>query len=150
MLVIRDYLDRDLNQVVELWYRSWAHEFPNLKHPQSFGEWKLRFQNDLAKRGNVLVAVIRHRIVGFVVAIEGKINQIFVDIDIQRNGTGTALIDRVKKIYPSGLRLTVLQQNTKARKFYEKHGFVAGKLGVNKINRQPNIEYIWYPENTTV
>lgn len=84
------------------------------------------------------------------VAIEREINQIFVDIDIQRNGIRTALIARVKKIYPSGLRLTVLQQNTKARKFYEKHGFVAGKLGVNKINGQPNIEYIWYPENKTV
>jgi hypothetical protein len=74
LLIIRDYLDRDLDRVVELWYRSRTHEFANLKHSQSFGEWKLRFQNDLAKRGNVLVAVIPHKIVGFVVTIEGEIN----------------------------------------------------------------------------
>jgi hypothetical protein len=32
-----------------------------------------------------------------------------------------------------------------ARQFYEKHGFVAKRLGINPINRQPNIEYVWNP-----
>jgi hypothetical protein len=49
---------------------------------------------------------------------------------------------------PTVLRLTTLQQNTKAHRFYEKHGFIAGKCGVNALNKQPNIEYRWNPKNT--
>ncbi|WP_219725361.1 hypothetical protein, partial [Fischerella muscicola] len=37
----------------------------------------------------------------------------------------------------------VLQQNTQACAFYERHGFKAGKQGINQINNQPNIEYHW-------
>lgn len=78
MLEIRCYVDDDLDEVITLWYRSWTNAFPNLKHPQSFEEWKLRFQNDIAKRANVWVAQAQSRIVGFIVIIEavGIIEQI--------------------------------------------------------------------------
>jgi len=147
MLEIRCYVDDDLDEVVTLWYRSWTNAFPNLKHPQSFEEWKLRWQNDIAKRGNVWVAQAQSRIVGFIVITEavGIIEQIFVDVDTQRMGVGSALLNKAKSICPHGLSLTTLQQNMQARQFYEKHGFVAKRLGINPINRQPNIEYVWNP-----
>jgi hypothetical protein len=55
------------------------------------------------------------------------------------------LLNQAKKIDPDGLRLTTLEQNIKARRFYEKHGFVPGVTGINPINEQPNIEYYWSP-----
>ena len=64
---------------------------------------------------------------------------------MQRSGIGTELLNHAKSSYPSGLRLTTLQQNEKARYFYEKHGFVAGTVEVNPINGHPNIEYYWKP-----
>lgn len=147
MLTIRHYIEDDLDEVVALWYRSWINAFPTLKHPQPFDGWKTRFQNDIAKRGSVWVAEIQDRIVGFVVLMETEkiLAQIFVDVDAQRMGVGTALLNRVKTICPEGLSLTTLQQNVRARKFYEKHGFIAGRLGVNPVNGQPNIEYTWNP-----
>ncbi|MEA5505206.1 hypothetical protein VB735_19250 [Halotia wernerae UHCC 0503] len=44
MITIRDYSENDLDEVVELWYRSWTNAFPHLHHPQPFEDWKLRFQ----------------------------------------------------------------------------------------------------------
>ncbi|MBD2776581.1 GNAT family N-acetyltransferase [Iningainema tapete] len=148
MLTIRHYIDDDLDEVVALWYRIWTNTFPTLKHPQPFDEWKKRFQNDIAKLGSVWVAETQDRIVGFVVLMvaEKKLAQIFVDVDAQRMGVGTALLNKAKTICSDGLSLTTLQHNLHARKFYEKHGFIAGCLGVNLINKQPNIEYTWNPD----
>ena len=138
---IRPYTEDDLDEVVALWYRSWTHAFPNLKHPQPFEQWKCRFQNDYARGGGVWVAVIQDQIVGFIVVSNSVIAQIFVDVDRQRTGVGTGLLNQAKRMYPNGLSLTTLQQNEQARQFYEKHGFAIGAAGINPINGQPNIEY---------
>lgn len=145
MIVIRPYVDDDLDEVVALWYRSWTHAFPNLKHPQPFEDWKFRFQRDYAKQARVWVAAISGQIIGFLVVSGSEIAQIFVDIDAQRNGVGTSLLNQAKQVSSSGLRLTTLQQNVQACQFYEKHGFVARATGMNPINGQPNIEYHWSP-----
>ncbi len=136
-----------LDEVVALWYRSWTNAFPHLKHPQPFEEWKLRFQNHLAKHGSTWIAQMQSRIAGFIVVMQAKreLAQIFVHVDVQRMGVGTVLLNQAKAICPDSLSLTTLQQNTQARKFYEKHGFVAVRLGVNSVNGQLNIEYTWNP-----
>lgn len=145
MITIRSYHEDDLDTVVTLWYKSWSNTYPELKHPQPFEVWKSRFKNDLAINSTVWVAENQSRIVGFIVIneIKGILEQIFVDVDVQRIGIGTALLNKAKTICPLGLSLTTLQQNVQAHKFYEKHGFVAGKLGVNPVNGQASIEYKW-------
>ena len=145
MITIRSYHEDDLDTVVTLWYKSWSNTYPELKHPQPFEVWKSRFKNDLAINSTVWVAENQSRIVGFIVIneIKGILEQIFVDVDVQRMGIGTALFNKAKIICPSGLLLTTLKQNIQSRKFYEKHGFVAGKLGVNPVNSQVSIEYKW-------
>jgi putative acetyltransferase len=102
----------------------------------------------LVIRGNIWLVEIDNRIIGFTVVIlsEQELNQIFIDSDYQNQGIGSILINKAKQICPEKLKLTVLQQNQKACHFYEKHGFTAGKLSINKINGQPSIEYSWFPE----
>ncbi|MBW4600730.1 MAG: GNAT family N-acetyltransferase [Calothrix sp. FI2-JRJ7] len=43
------------------------------------------------------VAATKERIVGFLVAKDGIIAQIYVDVDIQRSGVGTTLLNQAKK-----------------------------------------------------
>jgi ribosomal protein S18 acetylase RimI-like enzyme len=145
MFAIRPYTDADLDNVVALWYQSWSDAFSSLIHPQPFEQWKSRFQNDYSQQGNTWVATSQDRVVGFVVVNDRVISQIFVEVEMQGSGIGTELLNHAKNLYPSGLRLTTLQQNEQARRFYEKHGFVAGAVGVNSVNGQPNIEYYWKP-----
>lgn len=82
MFLIRQYIDSDFDVVVTLWYHSWTKAFPNLKHPQSFEEWKFRFQNDYAKQKDIWIAQAQDRIVGFIAVSDNEINQIFVDIGV--------------------------------------------------------------------
>ena len=145
MIAIRPYTDADLDNVVTLWYRVWSHAFPTLIHPQPFEQWKSRFQDEYSQQGITWVATIQHQVVGFVVVSDRVIAQIFVEVEMQGSGVGTALLNHAKTLSPIGLRLTTLQQNKQACRFYEKHSFRAGVVGVNPVNRQPNIEYYWKP-----
>ncbi|NMG20899.1 GNAT family N-acetyltransferase [Brasilonema bromeliae] len=147
MVRIRLYEPKDLEDIVQLWYRTWHQTFPNIQHPQPYSAWKSRFLDEFAVQGEVWVAEVEHHIVGFVVVIkeEQYLSQIFVNTEYQNCGVGSALLNKAKEICPQGLMLQTLQQNIRACVFYEKHGFKAGKISVNKINGQPNIEYHWKP-----
>ncbi len=142
---IRLYEPKDLDELVRLWYKTWHKTFPNIQHSQPYSSWKERFSNDLAIRGEVWVAELDTCIVGFIVVIreEEELNQIFVDPMYQNKGVGSALINRAKEISPKRLKLSTLQQNQRACLFYEKHGFQAGYVSVNKYNGLPNVEYTW-------
>ena len=146
-MTIRPYVPKDLENTVQLWYRTWHQTFPHLEHPQPHNAWKVRFRDRLARRGEVWLAELENQIVGFVVVMkeEQELNQLFVDSVDQNRGIGSDLLNKAKEICPQGLTLQTLQQNTKACKFYEKHGFKAGKLAINEINGEPNIEYSWVP-----
>jgi ribosomal protein S18 acetylase RimI-like enzyme len=147
MATIRPYHQKDLTEVVQLWYLTWHQTFPHIQHPQPYTDWVARFRNDLAVRGEVWVAEVENRIVAFAVVMQEEklLDQIFVDPRYQYCGIGSSLLNKAKEICPQGLTLQTLQQNTQACRFYEKHGFKAGKLAINKINGQPNVEYNWIP-----
>ncbi|MGH7434580.1 MAG: GNAT family N-acetyltransferase [Polyangiaceae bacterium] len=55
------------------------------------------------------------------------------------------MLDLAKERCPGGLHLDTQQANEGACRFYERHGFRPGKVGVNVVNGQPNIEYTWTP-----
>jgi ribosomal protein S18 acetylase RimI-like enzyme len=147
MLKIRPYYPDDLEDVVQLWYQTWHHTFPSVQHPQLYPEWKIRFQENLAVRGDIWVAEVDSYIVGFMVLIkeEQYLDQLFVDAAYQNQGIGSALLNKAKEICTQGLTLHTLRQNTQAYTFYKKHGFKEGRVSTNKVNRQPNIEFRWLP-----
>ena len=144
---VRAYRPDDLDATVALWYRSWTSTFPDLRHPQSFNEWKTRFQQKILTSSTTWIAEIEGVIAGFMTIVEqdGYIDQLFVDPDFQGRGIGSGLMELAKRLSPGGLSLHTLQQNVSARTFYEKLGFKAGAVGVNRVNGQPNIEYHWEP-----
>jgi ribosomal protein S18 acetylase RimI-like enzyme len=147
VVTIRPYQPADLEATVQLWYQTWHQTFPQIRHPQPYAQWQARFRDDLAVRGNVWIAELEDQIVGFVIVMKQEqwLDQLFIDPMYQNRGIGSALLDKAKAICPQGLELHTLQQNTKACAFYERHGFKASKLSINKINGQPNVEYYWVP-----
>ncbi|MFQ4142782.1 GNAT family N-acetyltransferase [Chlorogloeopsis sp. ULAP02] len=146
-MIVQHYNPQDLEDTVQLWYRTWHHTFPLLQHPQPYSAWKIRFRDELAARGSVWVAEVKNRIVGFVVVMkeEHYLAQLFVAPSYQNRGVGSALVKKAKEICPLGLTLQTLQENTRACVFYERHDFQVGNLSINKINGQPNVEYYWLP-----
>jgi len=111
------------------------------------GEWRARLRDEIAVHNTIWVAEAAGRVVGFTAmrADDGYIDQLFVDIDVQGSGVGSALLEVARELAPMGLRLHTLVENAPARAFYEKRGFVPGGMETNAFNGQPNIEYVWRP-----
>lgn len=143
--MIRAYRSTDLEAVVALWYRTWHQTFPLLQHPQSYSVWEERFRDELAIHGSIWIAEVEGVIAGFIVVRVDQqwVDQLFVDANYQSRGIGAALLNHAKALCPHGLTLYTLQENSRARSFYERHGFKAGKRSVNPFNHQPNVEYRW-------
>jgi putative acetyltransferase len=74
----------------------------------------------------------------------GWIDQLYVLPGHQGRGIGTALLE-VAKTGASELELWTFQQNALARRFYERHGFVAVEQtdGAGNEEREPDVRYRW-------
>jgi ribosomal protein S18 acetylase RimI-like enzyme len=77
------------------------------------------------------------------------LEKLYVDPEAQNRGVGTALLEQAKALRPGGLVLWVFQQNTGARRFYERHGFrvVALRFGAaaDNMEGEPDALYAWRP-----
>ena len=62
-------------------------------------------------------------VVGFLATSGTFLDQLFVDPNQQNCGIGTVLMKRALKRIPAIATLTVFEQNTPARRFYERIGF---------------------------
>jgi GNAT superfamily N-acetyltransferase len=92
---------------------------------------------------------VEHAVVGLLVLDDDFINQLYVDPDHQGRGVGAALLDRAKRQRPSGLQLWTFQSNANARRFYERHGFVAvEETDDDNEERAPDVRYVWGPSGT--
>jgi GNAT superfamily N-acetyltransferase len=83
-------------------------------------------------------------LVGIVAVRPGWVDQLYVLPTHQRRGIGAALLD-VAKCRRSRLDLWTFQRNTPARRFYERHGFVAVEEtdGAGNEEHEPDVRYRW-------
>jgi ribosomal protein S18 acetylase RimI-like enzyme len=77
----------------------------------------------------------------------GELDQLYVAPDRLGAGIGRKLLDLAKERSPAGLSLYTFQVNQRARRFYERNGFVARETGDGTGNEegQPDVRYAWRP-----
>lgn len=98
------------------------------------------------------VAERNGRVVGLAVIDHGFLEHLYVHPSRFGTATGAKLFERVTKEHPNGFRLWVFQQNTGARRFYERHGCALVKLtdGADNEEKAPDALYVWpAPSNPT-
>ena len=89
---------------------------------------------------------VEHGVMGRLVFDDDYIDQLYVDPGHQRRGVGAALLEHAKRQRPSGLQLWTFQSNADARRFYERHGFVAvEETEDDNEERAPDVRYTWRP-----
>ncbi len=96
------------------------------------------YLRETAKRCTVLVAVKNAKPVGFIAFSKDFIEQIYIDPEYQNRGIGAQLISSAQSV-SSKLRLSVDNQNIRAARLYERHGFKFEK----RVENTTSSEYIW-------
>ena len=106
-------------------------------------------------RHHFATAVLPHRdvwvlddaaagIVGLLVLHDRWVDHLYLDPGWTGKGHGSRLLDHAQRERPEGLDLWAFQTNTGARRFYERHGFVAVTTtdGDNEEGA-PDVLYRW-------
>jgi GNAT superfamily N-acetyltransferase len=86
---------------------------------------------------------------GFIAWRDGWIEHLFVHPSQQGRGIGSALLHEAQ-VRQTSLQLWTFVRNTRARRFYEHHGFVACEQtdGSGNEEREPDIRYAWQQTGT--
>ena len=123
---LRPYAAADEETAIALWLRTWLQAYPAIDFNKRVEWWRERWRTELVPQTRIVVAESGGAMSGFV-TVDSKtlyLDQIVVAPEAWGSGTGEALVAEAKRISPRGLNLQVNQDNARAVRFYEKHGFV--------------------------
>jgi len=145
---VRPMREDETDLVIRLWHETSRDAYPYLPLQQTYTLDDARefFLARIATECDLFVAETDGALLGYM-AIKGSyIDRMYIHPDTQRRGAGTALMGRARELSPQGLDLHTHQQNTQARTFYEKHGFLAVKFWISPAPESaPDVEYHWRP-----
>ncbi|MGV3618617.1 MAG: GNAT family N-acetyltransferase [Fimbriimonas sp.] len=103
------------------------------------------FTNIAPDRYRFQVAEVDGEVVGVAALEEGDdfLHHLYIRPDHHRQGIGTALLQWAFAERPEGLQLWCFQENAKARRFYEGHGFVNVEEtdGSGNMEQTPDVRY---------
>jgi GNAT superfamily N-acetyltransferase len=85
-------------------------------------------------------------VAGLIAFREGWIDQLYVLPSAQTRGVGSALLQVAQGAFDR-LQLWTFQRNQRARRFYERRGFVAVRETDGSANeeKEPDVLYLWTP-----
>jgi len=138
-VALRRYVAADEDAAVELWRRSWQASYPRIDFTARLAWWRERWRSELVPAATIMVAVAESAdalpgaMVGFVTVEPktGYLDQIVVAPEAWGSPAAAALLAAAKRIASAGLDLHVNQDNGRAIRFYEKHGFAVSGTDVN-------------------
>jgi GNAT superfamily N-acetyltransferase len=142
---IRRARAEDAQAVGELYWRARAAAVPAIPpsvHPHD--DVLEHFATVVLPCCDTWVAVEDEVVVGFIALEPGWVDHLYVEPARTGQGIGTALLGLGKHEQPEGLDLWAFQSNLGARRFYERHGFVAVAFtdGDNEEG-EPDVRYRW-------
>ncbi len=135
-----------IEAAVDVWVRSrweaqpWLEERMGYTPDQNLGF----FRTVVAVENEVWIAAHQDTVLGVMAIGDGEIDQLYVDPKHQNRGIGTAFLEKARELQPEALGLSTHQKNEKARRFYERKGFVAVRFGVSSApESEPDVRYEW-------
>ena len=119
-----------------------TYDFPLAHTDDEVRGW---IRDRLIPNDEVWVAVDAGVVVAILALAPGWVEQLYVAPGRLGQGLGGRLIALAKSREPEGLQLWTFQVNERARRFYERHGFLAVELtdGSGNQERQPDVRYEW-------
>jgi len=142
---LRRYAEADEAAAIELWRRTWQLAYPALDFAARVDWWRERWRNELVPSTVITIAEHDGALLGFVTVDpdSGYLDQIVVAPETWGSALAGSLLDEAKRIAPGRLELLVNQDNTRAIRFYEKHGFAVIGADVNPRSGAPLHRMRW-------
>ncbi|MFC8833882.1 GNAT family N-acetyltransferase [Streptomyces griseoincarnatus] len=147
-IVIRRAAGPDAAEVAEVWLRSFTAALPGVRRAHTDDEVRAWIREVVVPGQETWVAMVDASVVAMMVREGDDLDQLYIDPAWQGRGIGGRLVDVAKERSPSGLTLWTFQVNEAARRFYERHGFLAAEWtdGLRNEEREPDVRYEWRPD----
>jgi ribosomal protein S18 acetylase RimI-like enzyme len=142
---IRKALAADVAEVAELFIASQTDALPFLARLHTPQETRAFIANQVFPLSDMWIAVEDGRIVGMMALVGTHIDHLYLMPGTYRRGIGTLLLNKAKERSPQKLTLFAFAVNTRARAFYEHHGFKPIEFGDGSANEagEPDVLYEW-------
>jgi GNAT superfamily N-acetyltransferase len=142
---IRRATDDDAGAVVDLYLRARRASIPAIPPGvHTDDEVRTHFAVTVLPGRETWVAEDDGAIVGMLVLDGSWVDHLYVDPGSTGRGVGTELLDHAKACRRDGLDLWAFQSNAGARRFYERHGFVAvAETDGDNEEGAPDVRYRW-------
>lgn len=147
--MIRSYREKDFEPVCKFWFEAIQYAEPEIVQRMGYEFQGAReyFRDEIVPKNQMWVYELDGVPVGYIALQNDYIDRLYVNPKFHRRGIGLALIEYARSLSPNHLWLKTDQSNKISRAFYEKNGFIPGKLGVSPPpESEPDIEYHWYPK----
>ncbi|MBT3167446.1 GNAT family N-acetyltransferase [Streptomyces sp. Vc74B-19] len=146
-VVLRRADRADALGAADVWLRSFAAALPSVRRAHDDDEVRAWFSHVVVPRHETWVAVVDSGVVGVLVLEAGELEQLYLDPSWRGRGLGDRFMTLAKQRRPDGLALWTFQINEPARRFYERHGFLAVEHtdGSGNEEREPDVRYVWRP-----
>jgi putative acetyltransferase len=119
--MIRKYEEKDLSELLDVWYSASQVAHPFLDE-DFFEQERRNIAAFHLPNAETWVYELDGVVVGFIALIGNEVGAIFVDPKFHGQGIGRALMDKARSMRDV-LELDVFKDNLVGRKFYEKYGF---------------------------
>ncbi|KGN40597.1 GNAT family N-acetyltransferase [Knoellia aerolata] len=145
---VRPATPDDAAALAELYWRVRSEsspQIPMIPHDRSTVEPFMR--EVVLRQCEVWVAEVEHRAVGFLALREpDELAHLYIAAPHTGRGLGARFLRLARERLPRGLQLWAFQSNTRAVRFYERHGFVPVEWteGDNEEG-EPDVRMVWSP-----
>jgi GNAT superfamily N-acetyltransferase len=137
----------DAAAIAEVYLASFRAALPTVRRAHSDDEIRGWIGAHLLVETETWVAHDDEVVVGMLSLRPGWIDQLYVAPDRLGEGIGRRLLDLAKAHAATPLELWTFQVNEKARRFYERNGFISVEMtdGTGNEEREPDVRYRWDP-----
>lgn len=129
-VTLRPAVSEDARAVAEIWYHGWRDgHLGNVPDALLRVRTEESFHERAGERvGDTSVAVVRGTVAGFVMVVEDEVEQVYVSADYRGSGVAATLLTEAERLVEAGGHslawLAVAPGNSRARRFYERRGWV--------------------------
>lgn len=145
--MVRRGTKADARAAADLWLRAREAALDAIPQPiHSDDDVRAWFASHVVRDTDLWVAEDPADTLLGILVLEGSwVEQLYVEPTMTGKGIGGELLQLAKRERPSGLRLWTFASNTRAQRFYERHGFVETRRTDGRDNEEkaPDILYVW-------